>query len=149
MCRGVRILIHGQYRPERGDVHPRWKRGVCYCMGNHDEAAEAELGVVGLQRAGRACEHMTTRDAWPQAQAHMSENCAVGGRPAEHSRHAIRHGEHALQPKHACRQAQLPGDTSAGRFCWERATWQGRKGSAQHVRVALHAGRERATPEGR
>ena len=28
----------------------------------------------GLHRARRACEHMTTRDTWPQAQAQMSES---------------------------------------------------------------------------
>ena len=52
----------------------------------------------------------------------MSENCAGGGRRAEHSTHAIRHGEHALQPKHVGRQAQLPRDTSAGRTCGKRAS---------------------------
>ena len=34
---------------------------------------------------------MTTREAWPQAQAQMSESVG-GGRHAEQATHAIRHG---------------------------------------------------------
>lgn len=35
----------------------------------------------------------------------------------------------------ACRLAQVPRNTSAGRSCWKGVTWQGRSGSAQDVRV--------------
>ena len=53
-----------------------------------DEPAEGSAG--GLHRAERAWKQMTTREAWPQPQAQMSESVG-GGRQAEQAAHAIMH----------------------------------------------------------
>ena len=67
--------------------------------------------VGGLHRAARAWKHMTTREAWPQAQAQMSESVG-GGRHAEQATHASRHcNQNTLADK-------LKGDTRAGRGGW-------------------------------
>ena len=52
-------------------------------------------------------------------------------------------GEHALQPKHVCRQAQLQRGTSARRSCGKRAACYCWRVSAQDVRAAPHARMER------
>ena len=73
------------------------------------ERAERREG--GLHRAERAWERMTTREAWPQAQAQMSESVG-GGRHAEQATHASRHcNQNTLADK-------LKGDTRAGRGGW-------------------------------
>ena len=63
--------------------------GVLVCE-NPIIVEPAERREGGLHRAGRAWKHMTTREAWPQAQAQMSESVG-GGRHAEQATHAIRH----------------------------------------------------------
>ena len=67
-----------------------------------------------------------------------ARNCALGGRLADQATHPSRQGEHALQPKHICRQAH--GRHERG----ER--WVG--GCSVDVRARVHRGLEEGAPTG-
>ena len=85
-------------------------RGVCYCIGNRDGDAEDELIVGGLQRAVRACEHMATRDAWPQRQAHRKEKGGTQNLQHMQSGMASMHCNQSMHAdRHNCREIQRPG----------------------------------------
>ena len=93
------------------------------------EPAERREG--GLHRAERAWKHMTTREAWPQAQAQMSESVG-GGRHAEQATHAIRH---CNQNTLAGKLKGIQGGEEVGG--WTRVTNDG-PFCAGHVRAGEH-----------
>ena len=107
--RGRQITV---YSPQRGNTQDRTDHSK-----GMRAAVDRRYGVIkppsrrsaGLHRSGRAWEHMTTREAWPQAQAQMSES-GGGGRHAEQATHAIRHSNQStLQTSARGRQGEEEG----------------------------------------